>query len=78
MTKGKIAKWGNSLALRIPQSLAEEMGIKENSAVYITVEEKSLCIKKKLALDEMVETVTPDNVQRELIDHGKPRGKEQI
>jgi len=78
MTKGKISKWGNSLALRIPQSMAEELGVRENSTVYLTVEDKNLCIKKKLSLDEMLETVTPDNVHRELIDYGKPRGKEQI
>lgn len=78
MAKGKISKWGNSLALRIPQSVAEELGVKENTTVYLTVENKNLYIRKKLSLDEMLETVTPDNVHRELIDNSKPRGKEQI
>lgn len=78
MAKGKISKWGNSLALRIPQSVAEELGVKENTTVYLTVENKNLCIRKTLSLDEMLETVTPDNVHRELIDNSQPRGKEQI
>jgi antitoxin MazE len=78
MAEGTISKWGNSLALRIPQSMVEQLGIKENSAVYLTVDKNCLYIKKRLTLEEMLETVSVDNVNRELIDYGKPRGKEQI
>src|SRR5688572_22608353 len=33
--KTKIAKWGNSLALRVPQPLAEEVGLKEGAEVEL-------------------------------------------
>jgi antitoxin MazE len=78
MAEGTISKWGNSLALRIPQALAEQLGVKENSSVYLTIEDNRLYIKKQLTLEEMLETVNPDNVHRELIDDSIPRGKEEL
>ncbi len=78
MAEGTISKWGNSLALRIPQAIAEQLGVKENSSVYLTIEDNRLYIKKQLTLEEMLETVNPDNVHRELIDHSIPRGKEEL
>jgi antitoxin MazE len=78
MAEGTISKWGNSLALRIPQAIAEQLGVKENSSVYLTIEDNRLYIKKQLTLEEMLETVNPDNVHRELIDTSNPRGKEEL
>jgi antitoxin MazE len=78
MAESKISKWGNSLALRIPQAIAEQLGVKENSSVYLTIEDNRLYIKKQLTLEEMLETVNPDNVHRELLDYDSPRGKEEL
>jgi antitoxin MazE len=33
----KVARWGNSLAVRLPRSLIEEMGLKDGDEVDITV-----------------------------------------
>lgn len=40
-----INSWGNSLAVRIPKSLAKELGFKENSPVDIGVEGGALFVK---------------------------------
>ena len=36
----KVAKWGNSLAVRIPASVAEALDLKEGDDVKISVAEK--------------------------------------
>lgn len=33
----KVAKWGNSLAIRIPRDVAEALGLKEGDDVSVTV-----------------------------------------
>jgi antitoxin MazE len=40
----KIQKWGNSLGLRIPKALAEEIAVEEGSSVEIQVKDQSLVI----------------------------------
>ena len=40
----KIQKWGNSLALRIPKSFAEEVNLEEGASVDIKVEENKIII----------------------------------
>jgi len=46
----KIRKWGNSLGLRIPKALAEEISVGEGSAVEITVSPQQYNAKSGLAL----------------------------
>jgi antitoxin MazE len=74
----QIAKWGNSLALRIPKSLAADMNVRDGDAVEISVEGGALVVRprrKRYSIEELVEGITPDNRHGE-IDWGKPVGKE--
>ena len=77
--KAKVQKWGNSLALRIPRSFAQEVGIVRESTVEFKTESGRLIItpleepKQKLA--ELLAAVTEENLQHE-IDSGLPLGKE--
>lgn len=63
--KTSVQKWGNSLAVRIPKSFAEEIGIINNSAVEMTVEAGALAIKpdkeKAWDLDVLLAGVTNEN-----------------
>ena len=74
-----VAKWGNSLAIRIPQNIAREIDIAEGSEVDFIVKDGNLTIKpikrKRYSLSELVEQITPDNVHGE-IDTGVAMGKE--
>lgn len=38
----KVAKWGNSLAIRIPKDVAETLGINEGDEVQLTPAEKPM------------------------------------
>ena len=74
-----VRKWGNSLALRIPASLSDALGFKEDDPVEMREEGGRLVIEKKRArhptLDELLAGVTPENIHPET-DWGPPVGKE--
>ena len=67
--RGRVQKWGNSLALRIPKSFADEIGLGENSSVQLMIKEGTLVVtpegELKWRLDELLEKVTDDNIHRE-------------
>lgn len=76
---GTIAKWGNSLAIRIPQNLAKEINLAEGSEVQLVLIDGKLTIeritRRRYSLEELVETITPENVHTE-IDTGVAVGNE--
>ncbi len=67
--KAQMARWGNSLAVRIPRQLAEEAGLREGDVVALAVESRgSVAIKAVGApptLKELVSRITPENLHRE-------------
>lgn len=69
----KTAKWGHSLALRLPKTVAQECGIKENTVVDISAKEKKIIItpvkKEKYSLEKLLSGITKDNIHSE-IDFG--------
>jgi antitoxin MazE len=74
----RVTRWGNSLAVRIPKPLAEQIDIAEGSEVELTVVEGALTIRpraRRYTLEELLEQVTPENRHDE-IDWGEPQGKE--
>jgi len=75
--KTKICKWGNSLAVRIPNVLATQVAFSEGSEIEMSAEQNRLVIqpKKSFNLIDMLEGVTPENLHQE-IDTGSARGKE--
>ncbi len=74
-----ISKWGNSLAVRIPAAFAETVGLEEGSEVEVKVRAGRLIVipaaSRRYELHRLVEQITPEN-SHELIDWGKPAGKE--
>jgi antitoxin MazE len=60
-----VAKWGNSIAIRIPSAFANGLRIKDGTQVIMEVEKGNIIIrKKKYDLNEL------------LTDWGNPVGKE--
>jgi antitoxin MazE len=45
-TAMKVAKWGNSLAIRIPKELAEELALKEGDSVTLTKAKGGVALAK--------------------------------
>lgn len=74
-----VQKWGNSLALRIPQPFARQIHVRKNSMVDLSLEEGKLVLTpisaRKYTLKELLAKVTPENIHKE-IDTGSPRGRE--
>jgi antitoxin MazE len=74
----EVAKWGNSLAVRIPAAAAREAGLEEGARVRIEVADGSVVIRPagpQYSLDDLVCRITPRNRHRE-IDWGGPVGGE--
>lgn len=75
----KAQKWGNSLAVRLPKTVAEECGIEADSPVEIVREDNLIIIKpvrkKGISLDTLLAGITEDNIHSE-VPTGKPAGKE--
>ena len=74
-----IKKWGNSLALRIPQALAKEAGLHYELSVELSLVDGKLVIvpieQPKLDLEAMLDKITEDNLHSEM-DLGPAVGKE--
>ncbi|MBE9124036.1 AbrB/MazE/SpoVT family DNA-binding domain-containing protein [Tychonema sp. LEGE 07199] len=74
-----IAKWGNSLAIRIPQNLAKEINLAEGSQVQLVLIDGKLTIepitRRRYSLEELIEAITPENVHTE-VDTGVAVGNE--
>lgn len=72
-----VAKWGASLAIRIPKAIAEQWGVREGSAVELVSRGEQVVIRKKrYDLAEMLGRVSPDNLHSE-VDFGPPAGREE-
>ncbi len=75
----KIAKWGNSLGVRIPKSIAEESGLSDGDEIEIATEDNRIIItpqKPRYTLEQLLEGMGEEHLHSE-IDWGKPVGKEQ-
>ena len=76
----KAVKWGHSLALRIPKSVAQECGIVESCEIEISCKGKSIVatpVVREYSLDELLAQITPENIHTET-DFLKPVGKEKL
>lgn len=74
-----VQRWGNSLALRIPRSFAEETHISAGSQVDLTLDSGTLVVRpvtrKRHSLAALLRRVTPAN-RHEEVSTGEARGQE--
>jgi antitoxin MazE len=57
----QVQKWGNSLAIRLPKSLCQAIGIEEGKELDYTIEKNVITLKPKAeSLEEMLEGITPE------------------
>jgi antitoxin MazE len=75
----KAAKWGHSLAMRIPKIITNKCGITENTMVDISTKGNKIIITPlkdtEYCLEELLMAVTKENMHSE-VDFGDPVGKE--
>lgn len=75
--RSRVAKWGGSLAVRIPKPLAEQWGVQEGSAIELVSRGEQVVMRRRTwRLEEMLDRITDDNLHPEL-DAGPARGNEE-
>lgn len=83
--KVKIAKWGNSLGLRLPKAAVEAAGLKAGIEVDVDIEGRALRVQASLPIKQYrladllaeIDRLGPENAP-ETIDWGPDRGSEII
>jgi antitoxin MazE len=74
----RVSRWGNSLAVRIPRTMADQAHLKEGQEVEVTMVDGFLTIcpqARAYTLDELLDQITPEN-RHDVVDWGKPEGDE--
>jgi len=75
----KVQKWGNSLGLRNPRGLAEEVGLGVGTEVSLTAKDGELVLRpsvpSRLRLADLFADVTLENIHASL-DTGDAEGDE--
>jgi antitoxin MazE len=75
----QIARWGNSLAVRLPRQLAAEIGLADGTLVDIDVVDGTVRVSSArpvYALADLLAGVTPDNIPESFDD--QPVGRELL
>jgi antitoxin MazE len=73
-----VAKWGNSLAIRIPQAIAQQIQLAEGREVEFSVVEGQLVIQLRpqcYSLEQLVSGITPENLHGET-ESGSAQGNQ--
>ena len=74
-----VSRWGNSLAVRIPQRIVKEARINEGDAVAMAIARDGSIVlrsaRRKYRLSELVSKITRKN-RHEETDWGRQLGKE--
>lgn len=77
--KTRVQKWGNSLALRIPKSFANEVGLLNDSSVEVSLTNGKLVVvpikKPGVTLKKLLTQITEKNIHHE-VDSGSAVGIE--
>jgi antitoxin MazE len=76
----QIARWGNSLGLRVPKEVAARVGLKEGARVELTAEGDKIVIsvaRPVYTLDELLLEMTPE-AMHEAFDWGPDVGREDV
>ncbi len=75
----KIRKWGNSLAVRIPDEFAQNLDLKDGSFVNFKQTGDKIIIsssKPVYTLEKLVKGITKKNIHKLVWPDDKKRGKE--
>jgi antitoxin MazE len=75
----RVQKWGNSLGVRIPRGLADEVGLGAGTEVSLTAKDGELVLRpslpSRLRLADLVAGITPENIHC-CVDTGDAVGSE--
>jgi len=75
----EIARWGNSLAVRLPKQVLEQAGPAEGAAVELAVESGTVVlgpIRRRQSTDQLIAGITPESLPENFDD--APVGRELL
>ncbi|HYC66134.1 MAG TPA: AbrB/MazE/SpoVT family DNA-binding domain-containing protein [Reyranellaceae bacterium] len=76
----QIAKWGNSLGLRVPRDIAARLGLTEGARVDIEASEDGRIIvtrsRRRFTLDELLSGMAPE--REHPLEDDRPAGEEIV
>ncbi len=67
----KVAKWGNSLAVRLPRKLVKEMGLKEGDQLPQEVITRGAAIRARLEAQREASKMTPEQADAAMLEARK-------
>jgi antitoxin MazE len=73
-----VSKWGNSLGIRIPKTVAAAVNVGDGDEVEVSVHEGAIVIRptrQRYTIEELVADITPEKRDRET-DWGRRVGRE--
>jgi antitoxin MazE len=76
----QVARWGNSLGLRIPRDIAQRAGLREGTRVEISAEGDRIVItpaRPRYVLADLLKGMTPQ-AMRDAFDWGPDKGREIV
>ena len=76
----QVARWGNSLGLRIPKDIALRTGLREGARVDVVAEGDRIVIspaRPRYILGDLLRGMTPE-AMRQAFDWGPDRGREIV
>ena len=77
--QARVSKWGNSLAIRLPQAAVKSLRVHEGEQVELTIKDDRLEIRAarpRYRLDDLIREITPEN-QPDAMDF-PPVGEETL
>jgi antitoxin MazE len=69
-----VTKWGNSLAIRIPKNIAEQVNLKPGTLIAIAIVDNNIVItpkRQQYSLEELLEGASAEDFDGEY-DWGEP------
>lgn len=75
----QVKKWGNSLGIRIPQAIANQINIQDGSKINLVLKNNKIelipAISEEYSLNDLIALISETNLHNE-ISYGQPQGKE--
>jgi antitoxin MazE len=78
MVTQKVSSWGNSLGVRLPRAIVQQVGWKEGIILKISIENGNVILspaRQRYTLDELIKDVDPEKQHPEL-EWGEAAGQE--
>jgi antitoxin component of MazEF toxin-antitoxin module len=73
VSRARVFKAGNSLAIRIPHAIADRMSLSDGASVEVAEGDGILHVRKATSqqLSELIERITPDNLHEPMFEELK-------